>query len=265
MARSRFKISADTSTGDTPSARRSYGGRQSLSPGLRPKHQFRQHGVFVVTSTATDAVTGKYLGKARKMIAISTKETGEQAPSETHGRSLGRTVGDAPNHSIITKGTKGKVSFAGKQKDYVTYTGKIKLPKGLDTSKPIELSIGIGNIVAVVEILPRGGGIAGEVQITDATGPLRYMKISYGVLKSPITKGGETATFTALISASGLVGSGLDTEGITNHAKDATPGQTVPRKIQVAMLLDGVPYENSIPVNFGVNKDSAFGTISGRN
>jgi hypothetical protein len=122
------------------------------------------------------------------------------------------------------------------------------------------MSIGIGNIIVNTMLDAHGKG-------TSTGGPniLKSLKVTYKkVKKGAVTLGGETALFTLSFSTTGIVAAGFDTEGISNRSTDIAPGRSGQRSVQLALLLDGTPYEFQAGVTFAVSKDSAFGTISGR-
>lgn len=235
-------------------------GRQTVVRGLTPAHKYRNRGIFIVKSTATDRATGIFAGRARKTLPISAKETGETVGGAADERGILRALGDPPSNAMTTKTLKGKFVFGAGKNDAVTYVGTIKLPANLDITKTHEMSFAAGNIVVNATIDEKGKGV--EI---GGTGVMKSLKIRYKVRKnSGLTKGGEDATVTAVFSAKGLVDAGFDTEGITTRSTDVGPGKSGPRSIQVAMLLDGVPYESSVPVTFAIAKDSEFGSIKGR-
>jgi hypothetical protein len=106
------------------------GVRSGAVPGVVPINKFTSPGVYVATTSATDATTGVLRGQARLTIAIGAAETGNPP---------GITA--APKSNAISKvKLKGKFSFAaadtlqplaaGSGSDQVTFTGGIELPAG---------------------------------------------------------------------------------------------------------------------------------------
>jgi hypothetical protein len=225
-------------------------------PGIRPVHAYVKHGIWVAKSTAYDA-TNTPFAAARKMLALSAKETGETLPPEAKGR--GRAIGDPPSNAITTKGIKGKFVFSVASPDNVSYSGTFLLPPGLDTAQMHELSFGVGNIVVNTNLSPKG-----KTTVIDNSNFLKSMHLKFKVKKGAVTKGGETATLTATITSAGLVAAGFDTEGVTKQSPDVSAGGSTQRSIQVAVLLAGVAYESSAPVVFAIAKNNLFGTIQGR-
>jgi len=231
-------------------------GRSDKVSGTTPVYKYVNRGIYVAKTVATNRDSGAFSGKARKMLTISTKETGEQLPNVNGGRALGDI-----SPAITTKSLKGKFAFGGNKADLVTYSGMIKLPSGLDTSKTHEFAIGIGNIVANATIDTKGKGTPNDGSKVIKKLTVKFLKIK----KGEISVGGEDCKVDVTFSIAGMAQNGFDTEGISGQAKDVTPGGSTPnRTIQVAMILNGVPYEAKIMTTFGLSKGSDLGTISGR-
>jgi sugar lactone lactonase YvrE len=234
-------------------------GRASTVIGPRPVHQFLNRGIFVAKTSGIHRVTHVVGGIARKTLVVGAKETGATVPTTRNARDA-RVVGDAPSSVISTKTLKGKFIFSGNKNDVVSYTGMIQLPAGLAVSAPHEFSIGIGNIVVDTMVDKKGKG---EVPGNPAI--LKKLKLTYlKVKKGTITQGGEIARVDVTFNTAGMIDAGFDTEGIIRSATDAAGGKKAPRQIQIAMLLDGVPYTVLAPVTFTVSSTTAFGSISGR-
>ena len=247
---------ASTEFGDIP-------GHTATVEGTSPVHQFVQHGIFVAKSSAINSTTGTTAGIARKTVTVGSKETGEAANAVGADR-----LGDPPSRGITVKSIKSKFTFNGANgsseratsTDTVTFSGSILLPSGLNPAKPHEFSVGIGNIIVNAMLDAHGKGTS-----TGGSNLLKSMKVTFkGVKKGAVTKGGETAQFALTFSTTGIVAAGFDTEGISNKSTDVTPGRSAMRKIQLALLLDGTPYEFQAGVTFAISSNSAFGTISGR-
>ncbi len=236
-------------------------GRSATVTGTHPVHQYNNRGLFVATSTATNKTTNQQAGKARITLALSSKETGDY-PANVTGPKPAERSAPTNNTAITTKAIRGKFSFTGKQPDVVSYSGIIALPAGLNMSQPHEFWIAIGNIVVETTIDKNGKGKApGNPAV------LKSLKVTSKVKKNTITVGGEPATVNVTYYSKGLVNDGYDTEGISNKSTDVSPGKSAPRKIQVAMLLDGSPFQAVTPVNFTVSGGSSgsdFGGMSGR-
>ncbi len=234
-------------------------GRSSTVTGLHPVHQFLDRGIFVAKSTATNLATNVEAGKARLTLALSSKETGDFPPNARLAKEA-RGTRSAPDNdpTITTKSLKGKIQFAGIKTDLVTYTGTIKLPAGLIMSNPHEFYIAIGNIVAQTAVDGKGKGV--EV---DTLKVLKSLKLTTKVKKGTMTVGGEIATVTVTYSTKNLYANGYDTEGISPLSV-IPKGKSVTRMIQIAMLLDGYPYQVLAPVDFKLSSGSDFGNFSGR-
>ena len=239
-------------------------GRSSIVSGMDPAHKFSTRGIFIAHATALDHATGTIMGRGRKTLIISAKETGMPLAGARDRLGIMRLLGDPPSHVLTAKSIKGKFIFAANKSDSVTYIGTISLPANLDTSKSHELSFAIGNIVvdAMVNAQGKGSAVANGVSNPKV---LKSMKIQYQHVKKGVpTKGGETAQVSVIFSSAGLTAAGFDTEGITTRSTDVTAGKSGLRSIQVGMLLDGIPYSAQLPVTFAISKDSLLGTIQGR-
>jgi len=93
---------------------------------------------------------------------------------------------------------------------------------------------------------------------------LKSLKLTTKVKKGVTTVGGEAATVTVTYSTKNMVANGFDTEGISAQATDVGNGKTAPRNIQVAILLDGSPYQMLAPVDYKLSGKSDLGNIAGR-
>jgi PKD repeat protein len=236
----RATTSITTVFGDVP-------GRGATATGRQPVHPYKQHGIFVADVTATNTSTNTTVGHGRKTLALSKKETGETV----------EVSGDAPSAVITAKTLKGKFIFSAQKDDVCSFSGTIKLPAGLDTSKPHDVALALGNIVATTTVNEKGIGAPVE--------SLKKLKVKFlKVKKGATTVGGEEAKIDAQFIAPGMVDAGFDTEGVTSKAIDATDGKKANRSIQVAIVLAGVPYETLAPVTFAISKKKDTGQIVGR-
>ncbi len=237
----RETISLSTDFGDLE-------GRSSFRvTGTTPVHAYRNHGIFVAHTTASNVSTNTKTGEARLTIPVSAAETGEAAPLT------------APSTTITTTNLKGKFDFSGATPDTVSFIGMVQLAAGFDTAKSHEIWLGIGNIVIETTVNNKGTGM-----VPSNPPSLKSMKFTTKVKPGGISVGGESATLNATYSVAGLVANGFNTEGISAQSTDVGKNQSAPRNIQVALLIDGVPYNTLAPVIFAVSSNSAFGTISGR-
>ena len=237
-------------------------GRSNTVKGTHPVHQFRKHGIFVAKSTATNSTTNVVAGTARITLPISSAETGEVVATPSAIKANVANVLSMPrdaNTDITTKSIKGKFSFSAKVKDTVTYNGSIKLPAGYDPSVAHEFWVAVGNIVVETTIDKHGKGLAPGTPAV-----LKTLKISTKIKKGHVAVGGEDARINVTYYSQAMVKSGFDTEGISQQSSDVSKGKSAPRNIQVAMLLDGVPFQALAPVDFSISNNSDFGSISGR-
>ncbi len=235
-------------------------GQSSTVSGVRPVHQFIQHGIFVAEVTATNHATGLVVGHGRKTLAISTFETGEMVFDASQAAIVPRVTGNASDPMISKHSLKGKFAFNGLSTDSVTFSGIFKLPPGLNTSKSHELWIGIGNIISFTTVDSKGNGALPGLLPVIKKVKLGYLKVKKGA----VTAGGEDGKVDVTFNAAKFVATGFDTEGISASSTDTGKGKKPLRSIQVALLLDGVAYQLPASVNFSTSSNSAFGSISGR-
>ncbi len=234
-------------------------GRSATVKGPHPVHPFLHHGIFVAKATATNKSTKAVSGVARITLPISTAETGEGTPTPSSIKTNILSMPKDASTGITTKTIKGKFSFSAKVKDTVTYNGTIKLPAGYDPSVAHEFWVAIGNIVVETTIDKHGKGLAPGTPAV-----LKTLKISTKIKKGHVAVGGEDARINVTYFSQAMVSLGFDTEGISQQSQDVSKGKSAPRNIQVAMLLDGVPFQSLAPVDFSVSNNMDFGSISGR-
>ena len=227
----------------------------STVSGDHPVHKFDESGIFVATTTAIEPVVRKIKGKGRKTLIISRKETG-QAPlvKNTVEKKLDATVTKVTGKFVLPGiSTGGGGALTAPKSDIVTYTGTIELPEGFDVSAATPVSVGIGNIVddVTVDSRGRGSGKGNKGRIKGIR--INYPKVGKG---STLTKAGQKAKIAITMVSAGMVAGGFDTEGV-----GANP-TTNKLNIQLDLLVAGVPYELSVPVNLFVSRDSALASIS---
>lgn len=226
-------------------------GRQNVRKGLRPTEKFVEPGLAVATTIATDAGSTTERGKARRQIAVSSREVG-QAPPFT-----------APpvNRTIETQSMKGKFLFSSTKPDQFTFTGTFELPEGLDVSEERTLEIGIGNVIDAVTISAKGKS-AGPTLNRISKAQIKYPKVSKD---NPLTTAGQKAKLTLTMKGVNFSSIGFDTEGIAATLRGDEVGlKAVPRAIQTAISFAGSTWEGSIPVDFKLAKKADSGTIQTR-
>ena len=155
--------------------------------------------------------------------------------------------------------------------DKITLVFSLMLPAGLDLSATQNLFISVGNIPSGYSALsafnpeilspPNAISVNSKGQCTVPAGSA-YTKVSVrypALLKSTtVTIAGQIATVTAQISAPGLAGLGLETEGLS-----AKPAILTPR-LQVSAVLGGVSYEviGGVGVRYSVAANGNSGSFS---
>lgn len=226
-------------------------GRSSVRKGLKPTEKFVEPGVAVATTVATDAGTANERGKARRQIAVSSREVGQPVPFT-----------DAPaDRTISTDSMKGKFLFNSTKPDQFTFTGTFELPAGLDLSQERTLEIGIGNVVDSVTVNAKGKSTSPALNRINKA-QLKYPKLAKG---TTLTTAGTKAKLTLTMKGVNFSTAGFDTEGIAATLRGDEAGmKKVPRSIQTAISFAGSTWEGSIPVDFALTKKADAGTISGR-
>ena len=75
----------------------------------------------------------------------------------------------------------------------------------------------------------------------------------------------QTATISLVLSGLDFSANGFDTEGITGTVRPSESSKKpVNRTIQIAVLLAGVPYQFSLPVQYKLGAGGATGSLGGR-
>jgi len=227
-----------------------------VAAGLRPVAQFTNRGIAVATASVTKTADGTDQGKARKMLPLSALETDD--PELPH-------LAMPSSRYVAVKSLKGKFNFAGRndaKPDAVALSGTITLATGLDISKDQELWIGAGNIVDRIMLDPKGNA---KSRSTGDSGRIKKVKIKWPRLGKGVTttSGGEHAQASVTFNLVDMDKEGFDTEGVTGQLRPDEAGQTsVPRQVQLAIVLGGVSYETLSDVEFKVTKDLETGQIT---
>jgi len=224
--------------------------------GLRPVVKFDRHGIAIATANVTKTATNEYAGKGRKMLPLSVLETADPdlpaLPMPT-------------SRYVAVKSLKGKFNFSGRndaKPDAVALSGTIELAAGLDISKDQELWIGAGNIVDRIMLDPKGNA---KSRSTGDNGRIKKVKIKWPRLGKGVTttSGGEHAQASVTLNLVDMDKAGFDTEGVTGQLRPDEAGQTsVPRQVQLAIVLGGVSYETLSDVEFKVSKGLETGQIT---
>lgn len=208
--------------------------------GLKPSKTYAAKGIFVATTTALSGTTA--VGKGRKMLIISGKDTGESS-----------ALGDPPSFDIVVKKMQGKFDFTKSKLDSVSFSGQVKLPAGF-VAGVTPLAIGIGNVIDTVSVDEKG-----KATLPGDKGRITKLKVKFPKLAGA-SAGGEVVQIDATYSVKDLPTLGFDTEGITSALRsDEKKLKFASRQIQLDILLAGVPYETLAPVQFKLKTDKATG------
>lgn len=227
-------------------------GRKSARPGPKPTEKFTEPAIAVATTTATDAGSTNERGKARRQIAVSSREVGQPVPF----------TNPPVDRSVKLDSIKGKFLFSDTKPDQFTFTGRIELPEGLDLSQPRKLELGIGNILDSVEF-----DVKGKTKQLGALNRIVKAQVKYPKVPkdNPLTKAGQEARLTITMKGVNFSDQGFDTEGIAATLRSDEEGQkSVQRSIQASILFAGATFEGAIPVQFKLTKDADSGMITGR-
>jgi PKD repeat protein len=225
--------------------------------GITPVAKAPRPGIFIATTEARDIATRSFQGHARKTLPVSRKELGlpplvtaEPADHRIKFKQIKGSFTLPPNSVIGGRAvTTAAATAKGKSKpDFVTASGTIELPAGLDFSQPQELQISVGNIVDKLVLDAKGKG----------KGQFSQIALKARVKKGAKTTTGTFATFTVKISTAQMVNRGFDTEGVGANPK------TTALKIQSAMMIGGVVYAIDTPATLKVSPAGDSATIGGR-
>ena len=240
------------------------GGRSGTVTGLRPVMKFTTPGINVANVTATDPVSSALVGKGRKTLVIGSAEVG-QAPAYTSlpasQKAKKVSVSGKFTFKRTTAQTLAPLAHAASA-DSVDFGGTIELPAGLDLSTSQTIAVGIGNIIDQVSVDPKG-----KAQLPSAASLIQKLQIKFPKLSKGQTKtvAKQEAVISLVLSGSNFSANGFDTEGISGTiGKTENAKKPLSRSIQIALLIAGVPYQFSLPVQFKLGAGGATGSLGGR-
>jgi len=217
-------------------------GRQATAvSGARPVNRINRVGVVVATATGTPvgAPADKKLG--RKTIPIGAKDLGEipVAPD---------TLTDA--EKIVSTGKiSGSFNFTSDKVDKISASFSIPLPEGYDLLRSQELSIGVSNVAdrIVLDAKGKATGLADR-------GILQKVSIKYPKRSGGTSLLGDTAQISVTFTAPNLDQAGFESDGITASSSGS-------QTLQVAIVLAGIPYSGTIPIELKVSTKGDKGTV----
>ncbi len=233
--------------------------------GLRPVQQFLEQGIYVAKVNAVRTADNTSAGTARKTLVIDRMEVGDTALALTAPKS----------HKIYASSLKGNFLFgrsgaasASGGSSSVTLSGTIPLPGGLDASAPIALQVAIGNIVDSIAVDAKGNGKAPSLNRYIQKFQLRLPKPKKPATTLPTDKPASfsfTLSDKGFAAAANLVNNGFDTEGVSSAVIPSEKTlKTLTRQIQIALAINGVGYQSTVPVTFKRSSTNDSGSISGR-
>lgn len=230
--------------------------------GLNVGRVFSFPGIYVAEVVFLNA-EGKPAGKVRKTITINGGDLGMSGTADA------ATVRDAaPRADGATDGTidlsniKGKFLFTSAKQDKVLFSGSFTLPVGYNPKQTggNDITMGMGNVIDTIHLNEKGKFVAPSSlgRVTKFT--LRVPRLATGV-----ATGTEVAKVSMTMNVADLDILGFDSEGITASVRsDEADQTTVQRFIQVDMLVSGSTFTVLSSVEFKVDSNSEFGSISGR-
>ncbi|HYG77197.1 MAG TPA: PKD domain-containing protein [Planctomycetota bacterium] len=222
-------------------------GQVGKAAGNKAVQKFTEPGVYVASSTITEKASNTVKGLARKTITISAREIGQGTLA-------------ASNPTIQTPAVKGKFVFTGTKSDTVAFSGTVALPKGFDIGAPSQsISISVGNVIDTINFDSKG-----KPSLPTKLGNVTKFKITYPKLKTggTITQDDTSVAKIALTLAKpDLDNKGFAADGITAKRGRNDTGLSSTRKLQAAIVLNGVAYETIIPVEFKLSTKGDSGAI----
>jgi hypothetical protein len=217
-----------------------------ITPSRRAIFKAKNSGIAVATTIAKNGPNIR--GKARKMVAVSAREVGES-----------NALPAAPDKNVVVGSLAGKFLFTSEKADAVKFKGTVQLPTGFDLSSTAShsLAIGIGNVTDTVGLDAKGrGGASTNLVIKKAS--VKFPKLK----DATVAAGGEAATLQIQFSLANLDARGFDTEGIVAQLRAEEAGmKSVPRTIQIAIVLGGVSYEAQASVDYKLSSKGTSGSI----
>ena len=216
--------------------------------GIHPCQKFADPSVYVATSTAYDTGTDNVRGKARLTLAVGNREVGLPV----------RYTQEPASREIYFKNVKGKFGFSPAQiakGDTVSLIGIVELPEGLKVADEQDLAIGIGNIIDHVKLdsKGKGKGTSDNGRIKKVT--LKYPKVDKTSKETAGPPDKRMARIEVRLATMAMVAGGFDTEGVAPQSD----GKQL--SIQVAFVLAGVAYENTVPVTLRVSRKQDLATL----
>ncbi len=205
-------------------------------------------GLVVGSTNVLDAV-GTTIGQIRKTVGVSDTLAG-----------VPNGLANPASTALSVKSLKGKFTFNQSKSDDVAFSAQFMLPPGFSFARSgaNEMQFSMGNVVDTVQLDTKGN------LKSASRGRITKLSVKIPKLAQGVAVGGEPAKLTAQFSATGMTGSGFNTEGITSQRGTNETGKVLTRFIQVNMLFAGVAYEVLAPVNYVISPDSSFGSIAGR-
>lgn len=230
--------------------------------GLSVSRTFLFPGIYIAEITPLDAAN-KGMGMLRKTISINSTDIGGSAASERPSGSDETAAPRAATDSTINLSTVGgKFLFTSSKLDKVLFTGTVTLPAGYTPalSGGNDVTVSLGNVIDTVHLNEKNKAVFP----TSAARIVKFL-LTLPKLSNGVAAGTETAKVSITLNVANLDVLGFNSDGITSSVRsDETTQTSVQRFIQVSMLLSGRTFTTLASVEYKLNSNSDFGTISGR-
>ena len=230
--------------------------------GLSISRTFSLPGIYIAEITPLDA-GNKGMGMLRKTIAINSTDIGASSAPKNSGSSAEVATARATTDATINLSTvSGKFLFTSSKQDKVLFTGTVTLPAGYTPAQSggNDITVSLGNVIDTVHLNEKNKAVF-------PTSAARITKFSLTLpkLTSGVAAGTETAKVSINLSVANLDILGFNSDGISSSVRsDETTLTSVQRYIQVSMLLAGRTFSTLASIEYKLNSNSDFGTISGR-
>jgi hypothetical protein len=231
---------------------------RDVADGLTPSRVAMGTGLTVAKSTAKSA-SGATRGVTRKTKAVGSRQIN---PADSGNVKPPKNDPGVVNVSKVS----GKFIFkgdTGNKPDKVTFSGTLTLPEGFAPSADgTRFVVGLGNVLDGVVVDAKGKPL--NKSKGDNTF-IQKVSIKFPKLPTGVSDGTEVAKITMTMSTLDMDLKGFESEGVTNTIRSDEAGRkSVPRFMQVNLLLAGEPYEAYVPVEFKLSSKADAGSIVSR-
>jgi PKD repeat protein len=210
-------------------------------PGRNPTQKIDREGVVVATATGQDPSSPTNVMRGQKTIPVGATDLGQDPDAPD-------TLTDAQKVMSATK-LAGKFDFVQDKTDQVKLTCELMIPAGYDLTRSHELSVGLANVADRIVLDAKGK----PTGLSDR-GVLSKVKIKYPRSKTGATTSASIARLDITLAAPNLDEAGFGSDGVTPD----NPGNI---KLQLAVVLAGLPYTGEVPATFKVSSKGDKGQM----